>query len=203
MRSMSRRPERNQRALSADMSGSSTIFSVASTISAARSRLAAASVTKATRTSASEARSARRLRSPARSPCPDGTARGWCGGPEWPRTGRSLARRWPQARSRSPDRRRAGRERRAARRRLDGEPRGHRRGGDRQVLDRRAEAEMHLAAKGIERPEVAPPVGEHLDSACADHEEPWLGVVRIGREEAARTGRRGLPRGRPSQSRQG
>ena len=158
------------------------ILRVASTISAARSRRAAASVTRTTRTSGPEARSARRVIASAGRERPPGTVRGWCGEAEWRRTGRAGARR-PQTYAGGEEWRGAGRQDERSGGRLD--PRGEAIGvgGDRQVLDRRSDAQVHLAAEGIKRPEIARAVGEHVDRVRADDKEPWLGVVRIGGED--------------------
>ena len=55
--------------------------------------------------------------------------------------------------------------------------------GAHQVLDRAADAQMHLAPEGIEAAQIARAVGEHRDRGAVRREQPGLGVVRIGGED--------------------
>src|SRR5580698_7138581 len=55
--------------------------------------------------------------------------------------------------------------------------------GARQVLDRGADAQMHLAAERIEAAEIARAIGIDRDAVAAELEQPGLRVMRIGGED--------------------
>ena len=84
--------------------------------------------------------------------------------------------------ARSAERRVVRSRRKPPLRRLDRSVHAEGAGGQRQILDRCTEAEVHLAAKRIERAEIARPVGENLDRVVPGGEGPWLRIMRIGGE---------------------
>lgn len=51
------------------------------------------------------------------------------------------------------------------------------------VLDRRTKSQMHFAAEGIKRAQIASAVGKQRYCVPPNLEEPRLGVVRIGRQD--------------------
>jgi len=56
-------------------------------------------------------------------------------------------------------------------------------GGEREILDRGAKAQMHLAPERIEGTEIARTVGEDIYRLRPNGEGPRLGVMRVGRED--------------------
>ena len=84
-------------------------------------------------------------------------------------------------------------DRQRARRRLDFRAKAV--GGRRQnhVLDRASEPQVHLANVGVHRPEIAGQIGVDLDRVGFDGEQPWLSVVRVGRQNGGRDQRQRRP----------